>query len=115
LEEKKNVKYDTIIKRVNEIINLKYADQSLSVDNIAEMIGISTPYICRIYKQNTLHTILDDIVKKRMEKAREFLLETDFAIDEIAVKIGFSNSSYFYKAFKVSNGVTPSEYRKIKK
>ena len=115
LEEKKNSKYDTIIKRVHEIINLKYADQALSVDNIAEMIGMSTPYICRIYKQNTLHTILDDIVKIRMEKAREFLLESENGIEEIAEKVGFSNSSYFYKAFKAANGVTPSEYRKNRK
>lgn len=115
LEEKKNSKHDIIINRVNEIINSKYFDQSLSVDSIADSIGISKAYICRIYKQLTLHTILDDIVKVRMGKARELLLETNCRIEEIAEKVGFSNSSYFYKAFKTVNGVTPSEFRKTKK
>lgn len=115
LNEKKNQKYETMIRQVKEIINDSYGDQNLSIDSIAEAIGISTPYICRIYKQNTLHTILEDIVKTRMEKARELLLESNQPIEKIAEKVGFSNSSYFYKAFKTANGVTPSEYRKARR
>lgn len=73
---------------------------------------MSTPYICRLYKQYTLHTILDEIVETRMKKARELLLNTDFSIIEIAEKVGFANSTYFHKSFKTINGVTPNEYRK---
>jgi YesN/AraC family two-component response regulator len=47
-----------------------------------------------------------------MCKARELLLETDYAVAVIAEKTGFNNSPYFYKAFKKINGVSPAEYRK---
>ncbi|OGO80347.1 MAG: hypothetical protein A2Y21_07500 [Clostridiales bacterium GWC2_40_7] len=112
LNEKKNSKFENIIHRINEIINSEYFKPDLSIDSIAEALGMSSAYICRIYKQYTLHTILDDIVRTRMEKARKLLLETSCSIVEIAEKTGFSNSTYFYKAFKTANGVTPSEYRK---
>jgi len=66
----------------------------------------------RIYKQYTLHTVLEDIILMRMGKARELLLVTEDSISDIAGNVGFANSTYFYKAFKQMNGVTPNEYRK---
>lgn len=112
LEDKKNSKYDNIISKINSIIENKYTAPELSIDSIAEALGMSAAHVCRLYKQHTLHTILEEIVGRRMEKARELLLSTDLSIVEIAEKAGFSNSNYFYKAFKTENGVTPSDFRK---
>lgn len=112
LEEKKSVKYENTIRKINEIIKAEYVNPFFSVDSIAESMGMSTPYICRLYKQHTLHTILDEIVKTRMQKARELLLKTDFSVIEISEKVGFSNSTYFHKSFKAFHKVTPSEFRK---
>ncbi len=115
LEDKRKSKYDNIVNKINSIITTEYLNPGLSIDSIAEELGMSTAYICRLYKQYTLHTILDDIVKIRMEKARELLMNTELSINEIAEKTGYSNTTYFHKAFKTANGVTPSEYRKNNK
>jgi two-component system, response regulator YesN len=112
LEERKNTKYTNIIAGINEYIQSEYSNPMLSVDSIAMAFGVSTAHACRLYKQHTLHTILDEIVEIRMRKARELLVNTEYSIGEISGRVGFSGSSYFFKAFKAANGVTPSEYRK---
>ena len=47
----------------------------------------------------------------RLNKATEFLAQTDVPISEIAERTGFGNSNYFYTVFKRHYAVTPSEYR----
>ena len=112
LEERKNEKQVALIGKIQEMISREYGNPSLSVDSIAGSLNLSTPHVSRLYKQHTLRTVLEDIILMRMRKARELLLVTDCPINEISEQVGFANSTYFYKAFKQSNGVTPNEYRK---
>lgn len=111
IEEKKSSKHEEVISRIDNIINTDFPKLELSTEGIARALDMSATHLCRIYKQHTLHTIQERILEVRMAKARELLLETDQSIVEISEKVGYSNSSYFYKAFKASNGVTPKEYR----
>ncbi len=112
LEEKKNEKQTAIIDKIHEIIDQDYMKHELSVDSIAGTLGMSTPHMSKLYKQYTMHTVLEDIILMRMRKARELLLFNDQSVQDISAKVGFANSTYFYKAFKQVNGVTPTEYRK---
>lgn len=112
LEDKKNARHDEVVSKIIAIIREKYMDQELSLDGIAEEMGLSATYIGRLFKKHTLNTILNTIIEVRMENARELLLTTDLAVGDIAERTGFSNSPYFYKAFKKINGVTPADFRK---
>jgi two-component system, response regulator YesN len=112
LEDKKNTRHDEVVNRIIAIIREKYMVQELSLDGIAEEMGLSATYIGRLFKKHTLNTILNYIIEVRMEKARELLTTTGLAVGDIAESTGFSNSPYFYKAFKKINGVTPVDFRK---
>ncbi len=112
LEERKRTKYDEMTERVIEMIDTRYMDPELSLDVIADDLELSATYIGRIFKQHTMKTILGYIIEVRMNRVRALLAHTEDSIGEIAEKTGFSNSPYFYKAFKKINGVTPAEYRK---
>jgi AraC-like DNA-binding protein len=46
-----------------------------------------------------------------VEKAKQLLITTENPISEIAFKLGYLNTSSFYRAFKKWNGVTPKKYR----
>lgn len=111
LEERKSSKHEELIAKVDHIIHTEYSKVDISVDSIARTLGISVPHMCRVYKQHTLNTIQQKIMEVRMNRARELLVDTEESIVDIAEKTGFSNSNYFYRAFKASNGVTPKEYR----
>ena len=48
----------------------------------------------------------------RLENAKKLLERTDQPIQKIALECGFSDNSIFYKAFKKSFSLSPSEWRK---
>lgn len=48
----------------------------------------------------------------RLQNAKKLLERTDLPIQKIASECGFSDNSIFYKAFKKSFSLSPSEWRK---
>jgi YesN/AraC family two-component response regulator len=113
VENKKNDKLDQVISNINHLIEKEYTNPSFSIDMLADEVGMSAAYICRIYKQYTGNTINETLFNKRMDRARQLLTESSASINDIAEKVGFNGSSYFYRAFKKVNGVTPNEFRRI--
>ncbi len=112
MENKKKDKLSQTITEIHLLIEKEYRNPLLSIEMLAEEIGMSTAYMCRIYKQYTGNTINDTLLEKRMEHARILLTESTFSVGEIAEKGGFNGSTYFYRVFKKLNGVTPNEYRR---
>ncbi|HEY5583163.1 MAG TPA: helix-turn-helix domain-containing protein [Ruminiclostridium sp.] len=111
LLERKDTKYDELITKVIELINHNYSDNNLSIDSIAETIGISSSYIGKLFKKFTSNTISDHITQTRLEASKKLLASTDFSVDKITETIGLSYSNYFYKIFKKTYGITPNEYK----
>jgi len=52
------------------------------------------------------------ITEKRINEAEKYLTQTDLSIEEIQVKIGFTNKTRFFKEFSKYYNCTPGEYRK---
>ena len=65
----------------------------------------------------TLYNITPNryVISRRMEFAKELLSAGYIPIGEIAYLCGFSDIYYFSKVFKNETGVSPSEYKKIRK
>ncbi|MFV0343246.1 MAG: helix-turn-helix domain-containing protein [Anaerocolumna sp.] len=110
-EKRKNDKQENMVEKINRMIEKEYTNSTFSLDYLADSIGMSTAYMCRLYKLHKGITILDRLAFLRMKKARELLLDTQLSISEVAERVGYINSSYFYRVFKKENGVTPKEYR----
>ena len=112
LSEKRNSKQDDVVRRINEIIQRSFADPNFSLNNIAEELSMSSIYVSRLYKQQTLTAIVDVILETRMHKACELLEQNDWSVATIAEHTGFTSSSYFHRMFKRTFGVTPSDFRR---
>jgi len=115
MEERKKNRQDDLPGRIKKIIDERYADLNLSLEMLADELGMSAAYIGRVFKQHTFQTILGYIQEVRMNKVRELLVQTDDSLGDIAERAGFANNPYFFKAFKKHNGITPAEYRKNSK
>ena len=93
-------------------INMQYGEKNIGVEMLAEYAGLSTGYLCTVFKEETGITINRYIREVRMEKAKEFLENSNMKITQIARKVGFSNSSYFCRSFREFFGTTPESCRK---
>ncbi|MBQ4110375.1 MAG: helix-turn-helix transcriptional regulator [Clostridia bacterium] len=82
--------------------------------DIAESVHLSPIYFHKLFKIYTGKTPAEFLLNKRISAAKIYLLTTDFSVEEIAEKSGFSSLAYFDYKFKKISGITPTNYRKQK-
>ncbi len=109
--ENDNNKYSLIVKRTREIVERRLADPMLCRSMIADEIGISKPYLGRIFKEVVGISLSDAINDMRLKVAEEQLVSTNRSIKDIIHDVGIVNQSYFTVLFKKKYGLSPSEYR----
>ena len=97
--------------RVQFVIEKKYASASLSIDEVARLIGISAQHVCRVLKRERGLTFADLLRDVRLREARRLLRESSCSMKEIAFCVGFRHPSQFTRAFSGECGVSPTEYR----
>jgi AraC-like DNA-binding protein len=84
----------------------------LSLDEVAQVVGLSTYRLAHLVKAHTGKTILQIILHTRIQTARQLLENTDKSCTDIAYEVGFTDQSHFIKHFKRVTGITPARYRR---
>ncbi|NQX70312.1 response regulator [Paenibacillus alba] len=85
--------------------------QELSLDEVANMAGLTPTYFSLLFKKMTNETFVQYRINKRMAKAKELLGVPHLKIVDIADEVGYLDYSHFTKTFKKIVGISPSEYR----
>ncbi|MBP3359778.1 MAG: response regulator [Clostridia bacterium] len=98
------------IENAKKIIEEHYAD-NITIESIADMVYLTSAYLCVLFKQETGYTITDYRTMIRMEKAKELLKDLKNKIYDISYAVGYENPSYFSLQFKKLTGMLPKEYR----
>ncbi|MFC4809653.1 response regulator transcription factor [Paenibacillus sp. GCM10023250] len=84
----------------------------LTLEEAAARAGIHPVTFSRLFKQHNGTNFVRYMAQRRMDKARELLLEGRDSVTAIAEKVGYADLRYFSRLFKQSFGVTPGNYRK---
>ncbi|MDR2755034.1 MAG: XylR family transcriptional regulator [Planctomycetaceae bacterium] len=84
---------------------------TLTIHKLAEHLAISRRTLELKFRRVLGKTVLQEIHKVRLDRAKRLLQETEMSIPEIAEDVGFATGSYFIQIFKNELGVTPSKYR----
>jgi AraC-like DNA-binding protein len=85
--------------------------EKLTVSGVAEALGYSCSYVCRVFKSDTGKTLSDCINEARIDEAKHLLATTEKSIVDISLALGFSTQSYFQTTFKKHAGMTPAKFR----
>lgn len=99
---------DQAIKYMKE----HYYDQGLTLQKLADVIHVSTPYLSNLFKLEKGFNFGDYLLELRMKKAMDLLREGKLKTSEVSEQVGYSNPQYFSICFKKYTGYTPAEYRK---
>ncbi|MBP1042503.1 helix-turn-helix transcriptional regulator [Vagococcus sp. BWB3-3] len=83
----------------------------ISLEDIAVEFNYNKSYLSRIFSKQFNQTVTEYINTERLLKSKELLLSTSLNIEEISNLCGFKDKSYFYKLFKKTEQMTPSEFR----
>ena len=93
--------------RAKDYINLHYMDD-LSVEQIAESFNIDRRYLLRLFKKEFGITIVNYIIRTRLNAAYDRLRE-GYPVNKTAVMCGYSDAYNFSKMFKKYHNISPSE------
>ena len=86
--------------------------EPISLDALAEAVGVSPYYLSRVFSQESGFTLSSYITQVRMEAAERLLAETRLSVKEVAGRVGFRDSPYFSRVFRGWFHVSPTSYRR---
>lgn len=98
------------INQVKQYILHNY-EQTITLDNVAELVYLSSAYLSRLFKQCCGISFYSYLTRVRLNRAVELLLNTDDSINHIAHKCGFPSDKSFRMAFIAAHNQTPGEFR----
>jgi AraC family transcriptional regulator of arabinose operon len=101
---------DLYIQSALDYIKRNYHTK-ISVESIADYVGLERSYLCSLYKKERGHTLRDELIRFRMEKAQTLLTGTQYKVSEIAHLVGYDDYSSFCRRFKSYYNVSPSDMR----
>ncbi len=94
---------------INENIDKKH-----SVSSLAKICEISPNYLSQIFKEEMGENLGSYIMRKKLEKSKELMLENK-NIKTVYKAVGFSSQSHFITAFKRFYNMTPGQFLKLTK
>jgi len=98
-------------KRVRDYIEENLAGP-LSLALLAQLVGLSTFHFARAFKRTFGQPPHRYYSSRRIEGAKALLAARGHSVTDVALALGFSETSAFTSAFRKATGLTPSEYRR---
>lgn len=89
----------------------EHYSEKITLTSIADSVGFSKYYISRLFKKHMGVTIIDYLIKIRLDKAKELLEKGDYSIKQISFMVGYSDPNYFTWSFKKYLGLSPIKFR----
>lgn len=101
---------DTIVEARNLMV--KDLSKNITIPELAKAVGINTTKLKQGFKKVYNQTINEYIRDKRLEVAKDYILEGSLSIKQISERVGYKNYAYFSARFKERYGAVPSDYLK---
>ena len=91
-----------------------HLNEKVEIHKLAGMQGYTDYYFSTKFKKETGENVHDYVNTKRIERAKDYLTDTNMGIQDICDELGYNSLSYFGKVFRQAVGMSPGEYRQIK-
>jgi AraC family transcriptional regulator len=98
------------LRRIKELVDARIEDD-LSLDELAQSVGLSTAHFGRMFRKSTGETPHQFVLRQRIERAKAMLRAADARVLDVAVACGFKTQQHFAQVFRDVCRVSPTEYR----
>jgi AraC family transcriptional regulator, regulatory protein of adaptative response / methylphosphotriester-DNA alkyltransferase methyltransferase len=98
------------VQHIAEHIEEKYAEP-LTLTVLADHFYASVYHLQRTFKRLKGITPLTYLQQIRIDAAKRLLMETDMAMNAVAIQVGIPNAAYFATLFQKKTGLKPTEFR----
>jgi AraC-like DNA-binding protein len=100
-----------LLQRIQRAFKQHGTDR-LPLSKLSREVGRSPSRLCKQFKKETGLTLGEYRLRRRIERAKELLLDHHFRVCEAAFEAGFGSIPHFNRAFRRVVGCAPSEFRR---
>lgn len=101
---------DDAVRKAQDLIEEKL-EEKLTVETLADQVAVGRRSFERRFKQATNNSVLEYILRVKIESAKRALETSRKNVNEVMAQIGYNDSKSFRSAFRKITGLSPAEYR----
>lgn len=101
-----------IVESVKKYINENYFED-LSLTSLAKQFLVDRSYLSKAFKHETGENLMPYIAKKRIDKAKELIVDSSATLTDISSLVGYDDYAYFNRVFRKITGKSPREFKSI--
>ncbi len=99
-----------VVEEVRDYVRDHLMDD-IAIADVAAALFFNPHYLMRVFKNRTGTSVMEFIMKERMQKAKRILVETTLPVKAVASLVGYEDPAYFTRVFTREFGVSPKKYR----
>lgn len=85
--------------------------EPMTMRELAGSLHLNSSYFSVLFKEQVGLNFSEYLMRKRVQRAKELLVQTNLPVSEIAERVGYQTDKYFIKVFKSLENISPSKYR----
>ena len=101
---------DPLVDKALEYLRL-HVEDGVKVSDMQKLTGLTSHQLIYRFHKATGLTPINMILRQRMARAKQLLIETTEPVSAIAGRCGFNNPNRFYLSFRDFVGMSPGDYR----
>lgn len=83
----------------------------VTLQELARVASASPSYVERVFRRQMQTTPMGYLRALRIREACRLLVQSALSVEEIGLRVGFTDASYFWRSFRKETGYSPSAYR----
>lgn len=104
---------DGLKREIKACVEEMLEQPGFGISAISERYGMSDSAFSHMFKRTFGVTFISYVNQKKIQRAKQLLSETNFSLDVIALRLGYSSASNFTRMFKKYEDITPGAYRQF--
>ena len=108
-----NTQYTPVVRQIMAEVRKNYRND-MNLKTLAYKYHMNTSYLGQIFQKEVGCPFSQYLNNVRNDVAKRMILNTNMRINDVAKEVGYSDTSYFYRKFKQSYGVSPAAMREMK-
>lgn len=101
----------TVVGKMKEYIRAHFHEE-VTRNTLAKEFFLNPDYLARLFKKEAGLSIGGYLQEVRVREAKSLLANTALPVNEVALRVGYDNISYFSRVFREKTGLAPIEYRR---
>ena len=102
------------VKKALTFISENYM-KDISLLDVSTYVGLNPRYLGSIFKEVTSKGIYEYIIKLRIDESKKLFKQESTSVKDISKSVGFNDVHCFIRLFKKHEGITPGEYRQLRR